>query len=691
MTSPNKPDPTAPEDPKAVSAEDDRVAIEFKYSAPESGDASSEGAPAAPGSGAPPESGDAQALKVEFFDEERPPESGHLFAEPPPEPPLMPFEVIREPRPQTSTSPAGARGAKGGPSAHSAAAPVQLASSLSRPPLWVRLFWAFLPLFLLVAGFGSVVLTQKGIGYAWDEAYYYNPSLKAVDWLTDALHGGRPFDKLSIDAAWNDHPEHPSIQKFLSGIALRAFPNPILQLWAMRLPIAILFGMTLNLLYWLGRRTWGPVPGLIAALIYATMPHVFGYAHFASMETPLVFMTLLVVFCFLRGLDSPFWAVMTGLSFGLLLATKINGFFLPIPLILWGQLYARRRYVNNLFAMLVLGPIFFVLAWPWLWHDTALRILDYLKFHAAHQQTALYFMGRTWGGFGNPNAPWFYPLVMVGVTVPLTSMIVILWGLLRTLFALPRRPIGALFLLCALVMLGVACAPETPRYDGVRLFLPVFPFLALLGGSGAVGLIGLVQRLITRPGQPETVHQRRFRRWAIAGLVLILFSDGALAIRSNYPYLLSYYNPLVGGLKGADAAGFETTYWGEALNDQVIEGVNALPPGTSIKPLALHELCLQHLQDWGLIDSDIRIGGKPPYDYHLLLMRKGFFQRPERALAEPGGPFPPVKVWERKGVPMIALYKTGLEFERYWPRLLPSLPLHRPSAPSAAPPGAILR
>ena len=55
----------------------------------------------------------------------------------------------------------------------------------------------------------------------------------------------------------------------------------------MRLPIAILFGMSLNLIYWLGRRTWGPVPGLIAALIYATMPRIFGHAHLASIKMPL--------------------------------------------------------------------------------------------------------------------------------------------------------------------------------------------------------------------------------------------------------------------------------------------------------------------------------------------------------------------------------------------------------------------
>lgn len=599
------------------------------------------------------------SFEIEWFDEERKPATGHLFAEPPPEPPLQPFEVIREPKPTAKPTGSGARTGKGGVEA---ARPGLTVSA--HPSIWVRLMWGVMPLFLLVAGYGSVILTQKGTGYAWDEAYYYEPAEKAADWLIEVIRGNQPFDQKTIDEYWGDHHEHPSVQKILSGLAIRAFPDPERHQWAMRLPIAILFGMTLNLLYWLGRRTWGPMSGLIIALIYATMPRIFGHAHLAAMETPMVFMMLLVVFCFLRGLDSPFWALMTGVSFGLLLATKINGFFLPIPLILWGQLYARRRYVNNLFAMLILGPLVFVAAWPWLWPDPVMRLLNYLAFHATHQPTALYFMGQTWG-YGQPVAPWFYPLVIVGVTIPLSGLVLIVWGVARTLVGMPRRPIGALYLMCALVMLGVASAPSIPKYDGERLFMPVFPFLALLGGSGMVGLVAMIQRLAAHERRQDPHHQQRVWRWAALGMVLIVLSDGAMAIHNYQPYLLSYFNPLVGGLRGAvEKYGFEATYWGEALNDEVVDEINQLPNGARLKPLALNELCLQHLQLWGRINPDIRIGGEPPFDYHLLLMRRGFFRRPETALAD-SQRFPVIKEWDKMGVPIIALYQTGAGYEAY--------------------------
>lgn len=565
--------------------------------------------------------------------------------------------------------------------------PGQGSCSAARRSLpWVRLLWGFIPLALILGGFAAVMLTQGGVGHAWDEAYYYEPAELAGDWLVSALRGERPFSQEAIDRAWagpngefgHGYNEHPSVQKILSGLSLRFFPEPKMRLFAMRLPIAILFGLTLALIYLLGRRAWRPAPGVIAALLYATMPRIFGHAHFASMETPLNFMMLLTVFCFLKGLERPLWAAATGVAFGALLATKINGFFLPIPLILWAHLYARRQYANNLFAMIFMGPVVFVLCWPWLWPDPVMRMLQYLAFHARHQMTASFFLGQKWG-YGDVNAPWFYPLAVTGATLPLTALALIGLGVARTLAALPRRPLEALYLLCALTMLGVACAPGTPKYDMERLFLPLFPFLALLGGSGAVAALGGLQRLAAwgaarRKGAGE-INSPRAVSWAALALGALILLDGGGAIWRHRPYHLSYFNPLVGGLSGVyENKLFETTYWGEALNEDVIAALNALPPGTTIKPLALHAKCLQDLQLWGMLDGDLLIdkpkrlitGGVPVeyYDYHLLLMRQGFFTRPERALAERGR-FKGM-IWKKDGVPMIGLYPTGLEFETFW-------------------------
>lgn len=622
--------------------------------------------PGKPESPAP--AGDAH-FDIEWFDDTQSPPEGRLFAEPAPEPPPAPFEIVhdRELLPHGRKAPAAPEAAAPAPAPPAAARP-------ALPPLLVRAFWGFMPLILLLSGYASVLLTQDKVGYAWDEAYYFEPAAKAADWLTEVLRGHKPFSREKIDEYWSERHEHPSVQKFLSGIALRSFPDPKGHLKAIRLPMAILFGITLALIYMVGRRAFGPMSGLIAAVLYATLPRVFGHAHFATMETPLLFMIMLVVFCYLRGLDHPFWAAMTGVSFGLLLATKINGFFVPVPLIVWGHLYARRKYINNLFAMLFLGPIVMVAAWPWLWHDTAMRLLEYLYFHAVHQKTAVWFMGQKWGYDAiHPNAPWYYPSVMLAVTTPVVALALIAVGMIRTAIQPQRRPYGAFFFICALVMWAVASAPGTPKYDGVRLFLPVFPFLALLGGSGFVSLMRRIEGVLGRFGGRDPLRREWFAHKVAFAFVLLLLLDGGGAIWRYYPFMLSYYNPFVGGLKGA-SHDFEPIYWGEALNDDAVHFLNSLPDGSRIRVLALHTQCFRDLQGWGLLKPTLRFyddEGVPPFDYHIVQNRPGFFATPEKALMFTSI-FPkmysvtyPADAKPGKGVTLLAVYQTGAKYEDY--------------------------
>jgi hypothetical protein len=111
----------------------------------------------------------------------------------------------------------------------------------------------------------------------------------------------------------------------------------------------------------------------------------------------------------------------------------------------------------------------------------------------------------------------------------------------------------------------------------------------------------------------------------------------------------------------------QITYWGEAVNNDVIVHLNSnLPEKARLKVLALHEKVFDYLQDWGILRQDIILGGLPPYDYHLLLVRPGFFARPERYLFEKERP---AQVFSKDTVPLVALYKTGPEFETKWPAL----------------------
>jgi len=534
-------------------------------------------------------------------------------------------------------------------------------------------------LLLFFLGTMAIMGTQRKVGYAWDEAYYYEPAKDAAKWIKAVVVDHNFMGSLSdlttsIDAYWTERHEHPSVQKILSGISLLMFEDDLGAILAMRLPIAILFGLSLWLIYALGKRAFNGTADVIAALSYFVMPHIFGHAHFAALETPLVFSTLLITYCALRGRDSTFWALMVGPALGLLLATKINGFFMIPTLIVWFYVYGRPKAIHAFTSMALLGPFFFVLLWPWLWPDPAGRFLEYLTFHAKHSHQATYFLGQKYGFDTGLSAPLFYPALMGALVTPTSILLLAAFGLLGSLGWIFKRPAVGLFLLILLVNLGVACLPTTPKYDGVRLFLPVFPFLALLAGGGAYVFVSF-GRWVDLRKFPATMRSKYFKLFAwLIGLAVL--ADGGAAIFFSHPFYLSYFNPAVLLAGKWDKKDFEITYWGEAVNEDVLADLNndeILPPGSKLKVLALHELCFTQMQQFKMLDSDIIIGGEPPFDYHLVLHRRGFFARQERALTD-SGQFPPVKEWPAKGLPLVSLHKTGSEFEAFWPTLAEDAP-----------------
>ncbi|MCX7765188.1 MAG: hypothetical protein N2246_00560, partial [Candidatus Sumerlaeia bacterium] len=211
----------------------------------------------------------------------------------------------------------------------------------------------------------------------------------------------------------------------------------------------------------------------------------------------------------------------------------------------------------------------------------------------------------------------------------------------------------------------IVTLPGSPKYDGERLFLPAFPFLAILGGFGLLQVSKFLGELFS--AKPSTAH-RLIKYFAII-IITVAFGNGLWATFDYYPFHLSYFNRFIGGINGANKAGMEITYWGEAVNKDVINYLNKnLPLGAKLKLLALHEKVFELLQRELILRADIQINTPPPYDYHLLLVRKGFFARPERCLYES---WRPEKVFLFKHTPLVVLYKTGPAFEQEWIKLKP--------------------
>jgi hypothetical protein len=115
--------------------------------------------------------------------------------------------------------------------------------------------------------------------------------------------------------------------------------------------------------------------------------------------------------------------------------------------------------------------------------------------------------------------------------------------------------LASLLTISAFVSIAPFMFGKTLVYDGERLFMPVFPFLAALAGIGFSWLVALITNLLKRVKRvgltmPITI---------IMGMALLV--PQLVTMLRLYPHLLSYYSEDVGGLQGATKLGLETTYW----------------------------------------------------------------------------------------------------------------------------------
>jgi hypothetical protein len=417
----------------------------------------------------------------------------------------------------------------------------------------------------------TLFYTASPIGITYDEPIYAGCSERAWDWLS--LLVTSPSDALSrptIDKLWDAKDMHPSLTKLTAAVTSRlavlhvdwgvspfTFPRTGTMFWV---------GLALGFLYLLLRAAGlGRALSILGPGLLFFMPHVFGLSHLLTLDAPIMAVSFLAV-------AAAWWAmerddrpslILAGLLFGCALATKVNGFFVPIITLPYAFAVRPRRGLCLLIASLIGGPLVFFASWPWMWHDTARRLVDYLAFHWHHWEIGVLYFGHVY-----TLAPWHYPLVMTAITTPVLTLLLASSAFFGWLVHLPHLPrlgfysdaqaFKRLWLLAgwALVInLGPSMLPSSPKYGGVRLFLPAMAWLAVLAVLGLRPLLSLAHRKVHLP--PE-------RRWLISAIALaVVLLPSASMVAHFFPWELSAYNGLIGGLPGATRAGMEPTYWGD--------------------------------------------------------------------------------------------------------------------------------
>lgn len=522
-----------------------------------------------------------------------------------------------------------------------------------------RIWTGLIPACLAALSLAWIVPRLDDVGVTWDEPMYFFSVERIQEWYGLLVENPREAVRDStIRAAW-DPPDarysnpHPPAYKQVMAATEALAGEALGRVAGYRLAPALLFALLVAAVAATGQALAGPPAALGAGLALLAMPRLVGHAHIAATDSPLSALWFLAAIGLALHAKRGGRAivVLSGVGLGLAMATKFTGWLLPVAVLPWCLVERRSRGV---LAWLFTGLLVAWVVTPHSWAHPLGQLCSLFR-ESLSRESSLPIPTRYFGLAYVFTAPWHYPIVMTVVTVPLGVLALAgagLVGFVRDKLAVcrvydDRRALRAsltgMAILQVAFILALVALPQSPDHDGVRLFLPLFPFVALLAGLGLAALARLsVRRLPRRSGVALAT---------CLGTVMLL--PGLWQTARVAPFYLSYYNGLIGGLSGAAARGMEISYWFDSMTPDLLRDVERhVPAEEKIRglPSSRHFVELQQL---GLLRGDIRFEDRADSRYILVTKRMAYLSPRWLAAFES---FRPLVSVQLDGVTLSALY-----------------------------------
>jgi 4-amino-4-deoxy-L-arabinose transferase-like glycosyltransferase len=416
----------------------------------------------------------------------------------------------------------------------------------------------------------------------------------------------------------------------------------------LRLPTVLLTSLWVAAMYWLVWRLLDDRRvALAAGLLLALDPFHAAFSrviHHDALSTTFMTLSLLMALFYWGRGASRRWLVASGILAGLAFLSKSPALFLNpfIALIGFWALWNRRARgpaltwrdvagtLGDGLAWFGCAAVTFVVLWPAMWViplDT-LRTVFVIgsKYASGGHAKGNYFLGTV----SQDPGPLFYPVTWLLRSSPLVWVGLVAAAVSRRLGVTPqggfaphsaKRPrseaqgaegvapglrhttagvpiqrgqnqassyrgiasdasgsgwlIPSLGALLLYVVLFVAFMTWGEKKQD-RYILSIYPVLSIVA---AVGLVWAVKRLFSGPGRLNASA----RQWLLVPVILLV--QGTLVV-ANYPYYLTYYNPLLGGLRGAQR--WVTIGWGEGL-DLAADYLNHKPDAQNLRVSAWYQ------------------------------------------------------------------------------------------------------
>jgi 4-amino-4-deoxy-L-arabinose transferase-like glycosyltransferase len=555
------------------------------------------------------------------------------------------------------------------------------------------------PLAVGLATAALMMATEPRLAIGWDEGYTLGREARLRDWfraLADPPGFAARWRPPAAELVQQDQTPPPVASQLDSRAELLFDPGDVAWFWPFareephghppfyallglagdliapswrdlpraRLGPILLFSLTAGAIFAFAAARWGGRAATLAAGSWVLQPNLFGHGHYAAYDAVLASLWVLAIIAFAQAVIPPrpdqapagkaarwSWTVLFGLILGCAAATKLTGWFLPLPFLAWAAWYRdRRAFVALLVGLVIAAVVLLALMPPW-WTDPIGGVIRFLRSNLDRARTnpiKIEFLGTVYDT-PKESLPWYNTIAWTVLVTPVGFLALGMLGLASAVTRRRSEPIGLLIVAHWAFLMILRALPHTPGHDGVRLFLPAFGVLAVLGGLGARSLLD------------------RSPRWGTAAIAAAL-AEGIVSLAVMMPVPLSYFSPVVGGLPGAAALGMEPTYYWDALSPEARRWLAEHTPTGRTFLFATNPSSWRYLRQTGdlpprlfPIDPDPR--SPDPPRWYVLQNRPGAFFDADRALATQGRA---EYVVTKLGVPLVWIFPSA-EFERLAP------------------------
>lgn len=316
---------------------------------------------------------------------------------------------------------------------------------------------------------------------------------------------------------------------------------------------------------------YGIFAGLVAVLSIALYPLLFSESHF-NIKDPveMAFYTFsIVTFYFGITKKSWKWMVVCGITAGLALGTKLNVVFAIFTVIPWLIVYkwkdvshfkwpfSRSITLGLLFIPIIAITILFA-TWPYLWQSPLNNFLSFLSYYKNLGTT--FYQSDSQIVFLGFNT---YAIQWVIYITPLVILFLSLFGIIYVFKKglREKKKTSLLILFWFLIPILRVTILNAGIYGGVRQIMEYIPAMAMLSGIGAHYIVENLRKFF--PNMRPLIFQ---------AICILAFFPIVFKIASIHPNENVYFNPLIGGLRGASIQNFPD--WGTTLGSVYKGGID---------------------------------------------------------------------------------------------------------------------